>query len=159
MSDQIIDVREAFGQADALLLELGRTNADLEAANRYLELEVAALRERWQAKIAPLEEARNRLENQVRVVAKTNRDRFFSGDSDRLELPHGALLYEVQRRVKRARGVLERLEAAGFLEAVKVAKSVDWDALEAWPEERLIYVGTERIKKEVYAYELKGSGQ
>ena len=152
------EVRELFGQADALLLELGRTSADLAAANRYLEQEVAALRERWQAKITPLEETKNRLEHEVRVLAKINRDRFFSGDSDRLELPHGALLYEVQRRVKRARGVLERLEAEGFMEAVKVAKSVDWDALETWPEEWLIFVGTERIKKEVYAYEVKGDG-
>lgn len=147
-------LRAVFAEADGLLMDLGRTLADLDAANRHLAQEVEVLRARWQAKIEPLEAAKAGLEKQVRELAKVYRDDIFAS-ADRLDLPHGALLYELQRRVKRARGVLERLEAEGFLEAVKVAKSVDWDQLETWPEERLIYVGTERVTKEVYAYEVK----
>jgi len=53
------------------------------------------------------------------------------------------------------RNVLERLEEMGFSEAVRVAKSVDWDVLERWPDEKLNLVGTERVPKETIEYELK----
>jgi len=50
-----------------------------------------------------------------------------------------------------------RLKAAGFPEAVRVAESVDWDKLSAWPDERLFIVGTDRWVKEEFSYELKGA--
>lgn len=153
------DMRDVFARADQLLMELGRAVADLDAADRHLNQEVEALRARWQAKIEPLYQARISLEQQVRDLAKQHREDIFAGEADRLDLPHGALLYSIQRRVRRGRGVLERLEAAGFLEAVKIAKSVDWDQLDGWPEEKLIFVGTERVAKEIYSYEVRNPYQ
>jgi hypothetical protein len=98
----------------------------------------------------------SRLETELKTLAREHHPDFFGeSESCRVELPHGALLFALERRVKRARGVLENLKAEGFTQAVKIAESVDWDLLETWPEERLWLVGTERKTKEVYAYEVK----
>jgi len=72
------------------------------------------------------------------------------------DLTNGALLHKIERRVKRTRKMLERLEAIEAEDAIKIVKSVDWDVIEKWTYERLIEVGTERVKKETFAYKLAG---
>lgn len=143
-----------LAEADRLLLELGETERELDRLTAAMEAEVARLREVWVQRLAPLEQAKKRLEDEVLGLAKRHREELFPGPSWRVELRHGALLYEVERRVKRAKGMLEKLKEAGFLEAIRVAESVDWDRLESWPEERLRLVGTARVTKERYAYEV-----
>jgi len=59
----------------------------------------------------------------------------------------------------RVRGMLARLEEIGAVEAIKIVKSVDWDVLDKWTDERLIEVGTERGKKERFAYEIFDGGR
>ena len=49
----------------------------------------------------------------------------------------------------------DKLKAMGFPEAARVAKSVDWDLLSSWPDERLFMVGTHRRVKEEFSNELK----
>ncbi|HLP30043.1 MAG TPA: host-nuclease inhibitor Gam family protein, partial [Geothrix sp.] len=142
-------------RADALLQMLGETTAELSAAVAKMMEEIKAVEESWRADLEILGQQQQSLEAEVVSLAKMNRDSLFSGDSDRLDLPHGALLFEVQRRVKRGRGVLEQLKERGFLEAVKVSESVDWDQLEDWPDEKLFFVGTERVRKELFSYEVK----
>jgi len=90
---------------------------------------------------------------------KANRDGFFKGESERVDLRFGALLYAIEKRVKRAKDVLQRLEEIGAEEAIIVTKSVDWDVLEGWTDERLIEVGTERKRTEKYSYEVFGGAK
>ncbi len=146
---------EAAAAADLLLVKLGRTQRELHYLQAEMEREMTRLRESWQARLAPLEERQEQMAAALLTLAKEHKEELFRGESCRLDLPHGALLYEVQRRVKRVRGLLDRLKEQGFLEAIKVAESVDWDRLEAWPEERLRQVGTKRVVKEVFGYEVK----
>jgi len=46
-------------------------------------------------------------------------------------------------------------EEQGFGEVVKIAKSLDREAIEKWPDERLFLIGAERKPKEEYSYDLK----
>jgi methyl coenzyme M reductase gamma subunit len=74
--------------------------------------------------------------------------------STRLNLKHGALLYSLQKRVKQAKGMLARLQKHKEKTAIKITETVNWDELEKWSDEKLAKVGTERIKKELFAYEV-----
>lgn len=76
--------------------------------------------------------------------------------SDRVDLPHGCLIHALALKIRKAKTVTpEKLEELGFPEAVKIVKSVDWDALEDWPDARLFLVGTERKPADDYAWEVK----
>lgn len=146
---------EAKAAADQLLLEIGQVQRAAAGLEREMEEELTRLREQWRARLQPLVARQTDLDQRIKELAKAHKEEFFTGESARLDLKHGALLYELRRRVKRARGVLERLEAEGYLEAIKIAKSVDWERLETWPEERLWLVGTERVAREYFGYEVR----
>ena len=136
-------IREA---AQELLVEQGRANAALES--------MAAT---WGERLKPLQERITTLDKDLKALEKAERQAFFGvSESCRVELPQGALLFQVSRHVKKAKGVLAELERQGLEEGLKRVVTVDWDALEAWPNEKLIMVGTERVKKEIYSYEVKG---
>ncbi len=121
------EVKEAV---DRYLAELGRLKGEIAGLEREMGWQLAELREAWRYRLEPLEGQKVALEAALQSLARENKGTLFRGESDRLDLPHGALLYEVQRRVRRARQVLARLEEAGYTEAIRIAKSVDWEALE-----------------------------
>jgi len=148
------DVGRPEGEIDRRLYELGDSTRSLELLQAEAEKEIEAVRARYAEFIGPLKERIAALDKEIKTLTKKHKKMLFDG-RDRVDLEHGALLYRVERKVKRARGVLENLEQCGFLEAIKVVKSVDWDVLEKWPDERLVMVGTERKRQEKFEYELK----
>ncbi len=89
--------------------------------------------------------------------------------SIKVDLPGGELFYSLEEHVVRPRkvDVLANIEEfaeleiyglgdyQGFARAIKIAKSVDWDYLKTWPQERLLMVGTEKKAKEVFTFELR----
>lgn len=144
---------EAVGEADLLLERIGTAAQELAAEEAKAQAELEEVRRKYHDQIAG---ARARLEiwgGELERLMRAHKRELFSGEDDRLELAHGALLYKVQTYVVKARGLLGRLKREGFLEAVKIAESVDWDKLQGWPEEKLIQVGTERKRREVFSYE------
>ena len=52
-----------------------------------------------------------------------------------------------------AKAVIER--DSDFGEVVKIVKSLDREAIEKWPDERLFLIGAERKPKEEFNYDLK----
>ncbi|MBI4643921.1 MAG: host-nuclease inhibitor Gam family protein [Deltaproteobacteria bacterium] len=90
-------------------------------------------------------------------------------ESIKTEVSHGDLFYSLDYAVIKPRkvDVLANIEEyalleiyglgdyRGFAEAVKVAKSVNWDLLKTWPQERLIMVGTEKKPKETFTFDLR----
>jgi len=115
--------------------------------------EMDALKKKYEDMVSIHERKLSVLDKALNVLVKRNQAVIFDGN-DRVDLSHGALLRSIEERVRRARGVLERLEALGMTGAVKVVKSVDWDQLEKWPDARLMEVGTERVRKEVFSYDV-----
>ena len=50
--------------------------------------------------------------------------------------------------------MLARLKELGAADGIKISELVNWDKIEEWPDERLIEIGTERVKDDKFAYEL-----
>ena len=88
-------------------------------------------------------------------LMKENRADLFPGTDDRVEMKHGALIYTVSNRVKRAKKMLDKLERLKRSDLIKIAKSVDWDSIEKMSDDDLAAIGAERVRKENFEYEAK----
>jgi phage host-nuclease inhibitor protein Gam len=144
-------VDQLLGQIARAQLELTRINYDWDAAIQELERQYGEKAKEVKQRLA-------QLEKQLNKEAKAAKGELFRSENDRLELTNGALIYSVSQRVKRAKAVTpERLEELGYTDGVRIEKRVKWEALESWPEEKLIAVGTERVRKENIDYETKES--
>jgi len=125
--------------------------AEIEA--RYTE-ELEALKAKYYADIEQRKEYIRRLELQIEKFAKKHMEELFK-ETDYVDTEIGRLIYQAKVAVKRAKGVLEKLEQLGWQEAIIIEKKVNWDELEKWADEKLIACGTERVVKEKIIYELK----
>lgn len=141
--------------ADGLLVTIRGLQADLGAELQLMQSGVDAVHEAHRARIAGLRSRLEEAEKGLLDLARRRRSVFFA-DRDRLDLRSGSLFERVELRVRRARGVLEALERLGPSEAVKIAKSVDWDRLEQLSDEELAALGTDRKEKREYTYEVRG---
>jgi phage host-nuclease inhibitor protein Gam len=146
---------EAHAKADELLRSIKEEQEKLAALNGKYSEQAQLLVQIYKVAIKQKKAYLELLEKRLKKLCKANRDDFFS-KTDRVDLNYGALLFAVEKSVKRAREVLARLEEIGAAEAVIITKSVNWDVLEDWTDERLIEVGTERKRTERYSYEIFG---
>lgn len=144
----------AHAAADEILVEIATEKADLARVQKEYEEKLEELKKQYYPLLEAKKTRLRELEKELTKLAKRERLALFA-EGDRCELPHGALLLTWTRRVKRARGVLKRLEELGWEEAIVVTKKVNWDVLESWPDEKLVACGTERVVKETVEYELK----
>jgi len=106
-----------------------------------------------ESKDRPLKAVIAGLEKRPEKLMKVNRADLFDS-ADRIDLAHGALLFSIRERVRRAKGVLARLEEIGAKDGLITRTSVNWDALEKWTDERLIETGTERVREDCFSYEV-----
>jgi hypothetical protein len=146
---------ERHVEADAMLQAISTESAQLATLMKGYQEESDRLIADYKVAIDRKKADIEALEKKLKKFMKKHRAAFFE-EADRVDLKFGALILSLQKRVKRAKDVLKRLEEIGANEAIIVTKSVDWDVLEKWTDERLIEVGTERKKEEKYAYELYG---
>jgi len=124
-----------------------------EVETRYTE-ELEALKAKYYPEIEQRKEALRRLELELEKFAKKHMGELFK-ETDYVDTGLGRLIYQVKEAVKRAKGVLEKLEELGWQEAIIIEKKVNWDEVEKWPDEKLIACGTERVVKEKIIYEIK----
>jgi len=148
-----MDVRK---EADNLLELLATAKVGLEHAEQAAREEMEAVQRRYEAEISLLSGQVKGLETDLKKIMKAHKGHLFDG-SDTVALEHGILMYTKETRVSIPRDALEKIEAGGWNEAVKVAKSVDRAVVEKWPEERLFSIGAKRKPKEVFNYEVKDS--
>lgn len=145
---------------EALLAEASSLTGELRDLESEMEQRLAAVRAEYEERIRTWKAELDRVDKEIKKTAKAHEAELFDASQPEswVRLRHGTLIRSVEIRVKRARGVLERLEALGRLDAVKVAKSVDWSKLETWPDAELEAVGTERVERVRYGYDLAGVG-
>ncbi len=126
-----------------------------EKLSKEFEREVSRVAELFAPRLNELQEAIKKHEKSLKTVMKECRQSIFAV-GDRLDLPAGSLLHLVGEKLKISRTTLELLEEHGFVEGIKIAKSVDRGALETWPKEKLVQVAAEMKPTEEFTYELKG---
>jgi len=140
--------------ADELLFEIGRDKKALAAIEAELAGQIKALQNSYGDKLDELVVRIKACEKILKSHAKKERAAIF-GQKDRADLDHGALIFTLEKRVKRVKKMVERLKAAGFADAIKIAESANWDEIEKWDDEKLAMVGTKRVVKDVFAYETR----
>ncbi|MBN2060730.1 MAG: host-nuclease inhibitor Gam family protein [Deltaproteobacteria bacterium] len=152
-NDKLGSRNDVFGKADDLLVRIAEAEGLINSDAGDMACEIELIKEKYGSKINYWKRIMKDLEKDLVALMKKNSAEIFDGE-DRVELKHGSLLFQIEERVKKARGVLEKLEEHGFTEALEISKKVNWDELEKWPVERLALVGTERKRKEVFTHEL-----
>lgn len=154
MKAQAISKREAVAsKADDLLGRLKIHKKMLEDIEGQYKEELEQIKNKYYKHIESTKQEIREIEEELQKYALKHRHELFAGDI--AELNNGRLILQIKKAVKRVRGMLERLEALGWTEAIIVEKKVNWDELEKWTDERLIAAGTERVVKETVTYELK----
>ena len=127
----------------------------LAVANSSVADAIARVRRQHQEWVSTAENAVAMRTQDVESFLKQNRKALFAA-ADRVDVENGAAVRLLESKVVHARCVTpEALEGLGLASAVRVAKSVDWDQVEKWPDERLVAIGTERKTKERIEWETK----
>lgn len=147
-------MNEPRAEADGLLAEIAEIRARIERFEKAYERDLEQVRQEYEIFITPQREDLAAREKALVRLMKKQTAEIFDGH-DKVTLPHGWLLHERGEHVTIPRDALERIEAKGWLDAVKVAKSVDREVVEKWPVERLFAIGAERKPTEKFEYELK----
>ncbi len=148
---------EAHAEADSILKEIAGAEAKLDALTAEAEKQIAGIKKSLALQAEPLATSLKLHQKELQRCAKRSHADLFPGKADKASLPNGVIIFELKKKVRHARGVTpETLETLGFPDVVIIAKSIDWDAIEKWPDNDLLEIGTDRREKKSYAYELTG---
>lgn len=163
-------------QADDALWEIADLSTTITHLQAKCEAEQKNLLARYAAEIAPFEAMKDRCTKDLLALMQAQKGLIWGEEATNLALspaPHseltrlenGELRYEVSTPVALPRkhdpliAALENL-GAGFVEAVKVKKSLDKDQVNAWPDDKLAAAGlTRKGPMESFAFTLKGEKQ
>jgi phage host-nuclease inhibitor protein Gam len=141
-------------QADDLLLTIRKQTNEIERLHNAYTEAVDALAASYKTKVDALQELLKDNDAALKALMKRSKKELFAG-ADIVNLPHGSLLHSIADKVKIPKTALDRCEELGFAEVVKIAKSLDREAVEKWPDEKLFLIGAERKPKEEFSYDLK----
>lgn len=145
------DIREII---DDRLKRLGEITREFETYQSVAEYEIERIRSQYSEKLSEYKAQIAALDKNIKSLTKKNKAEVFDG-KDQVTLDHGILLWGKEKKVTIPRDALEKIEAQGWTEAVKIAKSVDRAVVEKWPVERLTVIGAVRKIMEKFSYELK----
>jgi len=140
--------------ADSLLWLIRDATRDIERIEAEYNEEAAALARRYDAKLHNLRQARDRDHGILMKLMKQLKGIFFDG-TDVVNLRAGSLIHNVEDKVTIPRTALATCETLGFNDVIKIAKSLDRDAVEKWPDAKLFLIGAERKPVEEFSYDLK----
>jgi len=142
-------------EADAILEQIRINQRALFGVNADCTLEVTAVTQKYAALQSEFSAAIKLHEKALERLVRKHRDVILAG-KELARLPGGSVMLRLEKRVKRIKGMLERLREAGLQAAIKYAKAfVDWDLVEKFPDEDLERLGTERVEKEKFSYEIR----
>jgi hypothetical protein len=87
-------------------------------------------------------------------LMKQNKAVLFDG-TDVVNLPPGSLIYNKKDHVTIPKTALKECKAQGFKDVIKIVESLDRDAIEKWPDAKLVLIGAVRKPKENFSYNIK----
>jgi hypothetical protein len=143
-------------QIDGLLAEISAKKNAIAFMEKSLQAELDRVAAQWDPGINAQEGELKAIEAELVGMLKFNKAKLFDG-VDRVDFKNGAVLRQVSRPVKRVKKFLQRLKAAGKEFMIKTVESVDWDQVEKLGDEELHALGTKRVPKEEFSYDLKGA--
>jgi phage host-nuclease inhibitor protein Gam len=142
--------------ADVLLSNIRDMQEEIDKikreANDAIEAAIAQYSEQQAAFAANLKG----LEKMLIALMKKECKTFFDG-TDVLQLENGALIHETSDHVTIPRDALGKCKKLGFSDVIKIAESLDREAVEKWTTEKLLLIGAERKPVETFSYDLKKS--
>ena len=144
---------KAHKQANELLKEISVAFHARDDIQKKIAAETAKITEKYKGDMEIVQSQISDLDKKIRKLEEGERQEFFA-EGDRYDLPQGALLYQSVWKVTRIRDALQKLEDAGITEAIRIVKTVKWEEIEKWTDERLAMVGLQRKLKESFEYEL-----
>lgn len=141
---------------DHILMNIRINKSMLERATIAANDEIDRVKQKYAIQIDDWNQNVSHLEKELEKIALKQSLVVFEGQ-DRAVFSHGCVMLKLEKRVKKIKGMLEKLKTEGIKEAVKVSKEVvDWDAVEKLDDDTLYRLGTERIEKQHVSYELAG---
>jgi len=141
--------------SDVALADIADCCKRIDTLKAEAEASVQVIQANYGAMLTPLQSQLARNVSWLKDTMKSNKAVLFDG-ADIVRLANGSLIHSVADKVSIPRDALARCEELGFAEVIKIAKSLDRDAVEKWPDERLILIGAERKQKEEFSYDLAG---
>lgn len=141
-------------KANNLLAQIRDISGKIGVREDDFNSRVEHLRAEYSAEIKALKEILNADEKQLVGLMKAGKRDLFDG-TDLVKLQNGILIHDKSDKVSIPRDAVEKLESCGFNDAVKIAKSVDREIVESWPDAKLLMIGAVRKPVETFSYEVK----
>ncbi|MGD0278091.1 MAG: host-nuclease inhibitor Gam family protein [Smithella sp.] len=158
MKKQLDDVNSEKGKvkedARILLVSIAHTQGIIEQQLDEYNVQIAKLSAPYEQTIEKLRADLATDEKALLSLMKKNKGTLFSFE-DVVNLPNGSLIHNVGDHVTIPKTALADCQAQGFRDAIKVVESLDRDAIEKWPDAKLVLIGAQRKKKEEFKYSLK----
>ena len=149
-----LDLVELKRASDTALADIADCCKRIDVLQAEAEASVQIIRDNYGAMLAPLQSQLERNVAWLKSTMKSNKAVLFA-DWDVVRLANGSLIHHVADKVTIPRDALAKCEEQGFAEVIKIAKSLDREAVEKWSDERLFLIGAERKSKEEFSYDLK----
>jgi len=144
-------------KAEAFLEDIAGIQSRLRALEEEAEKEMRKVEERFKPLIEEQREWLSQVEKDLLSLMKKEKAAIFAG-GDKVSLRCGSLLRALEDKLKLPRDALDRVEEMGWLEAIKITKSLDRGVVASWPIERIVAIGGDRRKIEVFKYEVRPCG-
>ena len=144
-------VKEDANELLSYLRDVTEGITELEARANAEMAEVTA---RYSGLLNPMREEKTALGKELLTLMKKNKGVLFDG-ADVIDLQAGSLIHEQGEKVSIPKTALESCKANGFDDVIKIVESLDRDAIEKWPDAKLVLIGAERKPKEEFKYTVK----
>lgn len=143
-----------IARADALMESISVATSVIDGLTADYTAAVERIRAEYEGKITPWRAELAADEKDLNKLMKGAKKILFA-DGDVLKLASGSLIRNCEDKVSIPRDALAKCEDQGFTDVIKIAKSLDRDAVEKWPDAKLLLIGAERKPKEEFSYDLK----
>jgi hypothetical protein len=139
--------------ARILLVSIAHTQGIIEQQLDEYNVQIAKLSAPYEQTIEKLRADLATDEKTLLSLMKKNKRVLFDS-TDVINLPDGSLIHNVGDHVTIPKTALAVCQKS-YREVIKVVESLDRDAIEEWPDAKLVLIGAERKKKEEFKYSLK----
>ncbi len=144
--------------ADGCLQEIAARTAALRDLQAEAEAAMQEISARYEWRIETQDQLLRSSVAALMQTMKFSKKVLFNG-RDVVNLPHGSLIHAIVDKVHIPKTALAACEELGLSEVIKIAKSLDREAVEKWSDEKLVLIGAERKPKEEFSYDLKKDGK